>query len=205
MAILSSFLLLVPCLLTMGCGILCALWLKSAVSSTSPVWICSAAIIVGTGSALYLQGSFLHTIFLMGASIYGLLPLSFVAGAIVWRALRLKKDVNLSIRRASVLWLPCVAALILSASLGKVIRVWRVDSTRAYVVQIVPLLDEVRVKTGSFPTALSQLALAPSPWSAYPLSYTAEKGEFRFAYDDPARIFGASEFSNANRVWHDYQ
>jgi hypothetical protein len=172
---------------------------------TRIVQICASALaLMGVATGIYFQGSWLQQVLSLAAAIYVLAPAFLVLAVLVFGKFLKRDPLGRGLKTAVLLWLLCAGSLALSYGGGTGIRLWRANATRSYVAQVMPLLDEMKGKTGAYPEVLpDSLNAKASVWS-YAISYSSDGKTFRFAYDDSAGLMNAYELYSSERVWHYY-
>jgi hypothetical protein len=145
---------------------------------------------------LWMGGSFLSEVFTL---VVGLIALV----VFIW-----KRRIGKIISYGLVIGLSSIVSVNVFMETGAWINRWKVDAVESYVARAVPVLDQIKLRQGAYPTNLPTDLLGEPPEllqnDGY---YSATSSSFRFEYvDEPAGWAGdegAIEFDSVNREWKD--
>ena len=160
------------------------------------------AAVIAVVSGVMLQGTFGHWILIISVGLFLGAPL--VLFMALWFLIGLKRTGGIpsGLRNTFLSAVIAGVALLLSIGTGTAIHHWQIHEARAYVAEMVPLLDGYREKHGRYPDTLAALA-APDPPALMQDSYScSEKSDFfRFEYWDEAGIMAGYYFDSSSREW----
>ena len=150
-----------------------------------------------------MQGSFLMFLLLIFGVEYLLFP-SAVILIVVAVIQRLRGHLNTQLLKSGVLaWCAIAGGLFFMWGTGRVTNRCEVDSVYLYVAKSVPLLEQIKARDGSYPSALpvSQLGAPPILLQTND-AYRSDGKEFHFQYSNPAEFVGEGEqFDSSTRQW----
>ena len=160
------------------------------------------AAIVAPVSGILLQGTFGHWILIMSAGL--LLGTPLVLFMALWFLVGLKRTGGIPSGLRNMFLFSSIAggALLLSIGTGSAIHHWQIREARAYVAEMVPILDGYRKQHGRYPDSLAAIAVPDPPAlmkDSY--SYFEESDSFRFEYWDEAGMMDGYYFDSASREW----
>ena len=160
------------------------------------------ATIIALISGVVLQGNFVHWIIVIAAGMYLGVPLALFM--LLWLAIDLKRSGRIpnGLRTTFLISIITGGLLLLSLGTGAAIHHWKIREARAYVAEIVPILDDYRQKHGGYPKNLAALT-APTPprLMRESHSYSADKDSFHFEYWDAAGLMDGYYFDSSGREW----
>ncbi len=159
-------------------------------------------LIGGAALGAAMQGSFLMFLLLIFGVEYLLFP-SAVILIVVAVIQRLRGHLNTQLLKSGVLaWCAIAGGLFFMWGTGRVTNRCEVDSVHLYVAKSVPLLEQIKARDGSYPSALpvSQLGEPPILLQTND-AYRSDGKEFHFQYSNPAEFLGGEQFDSSTRQW----
>jgi hypothetical protein len=160
--------------------------------------------VIGLGclAAAIGQGSFLHSLALMGVGLYLVAPLLCLIGIVA--LLDFFRRVHRSWLLPSFFGaLLLILALVLSFGVGQTLYSWQRARVHSFVDRAHVELDNLKKTSGAYPVALPSSLLAAAPtWLSSPGCYWSDGSTFSFSYSDPASMmFGGFTYSSVDRKW----
>lgn len=159
-------------------------------------------IALGCLGAVVGQGSFVHSLALMGIGLYFVAPFLCLIG--------ITALLN-HFRRANHSWLLpsfcgtllVILALALSFGVGQILYSWQRSRVHSFVDSAHLELENLKKTSGAYPVTLPDSLSASAPtWLRSPESYWSDGSSFTFSYSDPAAMmFGGFTYYSIDRKW----
>ncbi|MBK1835725.1 hypothetical protein [Roseibacillus ishigakijimensis] len=160
------------------------------------------AAMIALISGILLKGTFGHWIIVIAAGMYLGVPLAMFMA--FWLAISLKHTGGIpnGLRATFLISLITGGSLLLSLGTGTVIHYWEIREARAFVAEMIPMLEDYRQKHGEYPKDLATLTASTPPNLLQDShSYLAEADYFRFEYRDAAGMMDGYYFDSSSREW----
>jgi len=171
-----------------------------------PFLLCAIIVSLGGLMGLVLQDNlFAHHLFALAGLIL-LIPFALLLAAIAIVFLLLKRKINKWLSLSFAITCALALAIVFFLVVNGRLDAWKNENVRKYVAHAVPLLDEIKIRTGSYPETLPVSSFGEPPelfrrWG----SYSGYENIFIFDYmDEPAGWAGGGagwEFHSYDREW----
>jgi hypothetical protein len=117
-----------------------------------------------------------------------------------------RKRLRIIIRYSILIGSSSILSVIIVIATVWLINKWKIDAVEAYVLRAVPILDQIKAQSGTYPSQLpTELIGKPPVLLRYYGSYTATSASFCFEYiNEPAGWAGgegALRFESSTRKW----
>lgn len=139
-------------------------------------------------------------------SLWILIRLTLVLGLVALGMLLWKRRIGKFLSYSLVISCSSMVSAFVFLGTGICINRCEVDAVESYVARAVPVLDQIKLKSGAYPAKLPTGILGERPELLRDDGdYSATRSTFRFEYiDEPAEWAGGNgplEFDSTNRVW----
>lgn len=161
-------------------------------------------LVIGVIVAATLRGSFFHMLVLAGFTLLVLAPVAAVIamGAFIG-TVRKKSFAPNWIKPALKAWLVFAASTGLSWIVGVSIHAFQVSAVERYVQRVLPVLDGIKKREGSYPKELPETILGRPPFLLRTgRGYFSDGASFRFEYWDTAGLMEGYAFDSETRNWY---
>ena len=150
------------------------------------------------------QGSFMYFLLAAFGVFYFLIP-GFLVLAVLAVVSRLRGSQRRTPATLAVAGAGCLLALVLGLGSGWAMCRWEISAARDYVARVVPTLEAIKARVGSYPDKLPVAQIGSPPtllkWEE---AYSSDGKTFTFRYVNPAGDMDGFEYSSTTHAWQDY-
>jgi amino acid transporter len=158
-------------------------------------------LVVAVLSGVWGQGNFFYLVALFAIVVYLVLPTLALMGLIALLDAR-RGVVRDWVKTTSAVAIIVIALSLLSAGVGEVCYHWQKQRMKQFVAEATPVLNDIKLRTGSYPSELPIDLKGKMPDWVTKGSYKADGNSFRFRCYDPAAFWdGVFLFDSKTSDW----
>lgn len=168
-----------------------------------PVLALSAAVVLNAVLILLGRGSFLVMFLVLCSSVYAGAPL-FLLSVLVFLLAAFKKNSKLrSMAVQGITAALVILSTLLSIPLGNKVLAYDLRTAQSFCEELMPRLEEIRSRTGSYPKELAVLLKGKSlPWLLDSRFYQSDGASYRLLIYNPGIFLGGGlVYNSEEKKW----